>query len=190
MRAPEPTFKSALVAYQQQALKDAAGPERDLIAAVIDRWLEHRDREIETIWHKIVEASDANGKERPVAEGFIDWFLMTCLVCERLSDTIAEAPAVYSALRVQAERDWKQERVSKAANTRIIVKAHARKMDDVLGRKKKEAPRVRFMRMVREMFIENCGKPLNDVVAVLTEVAFGQPVTTDAVKKGNIRPRK
>jgi hypothetical protein len=62
-------------------------------------------------------------------------------------------------------------------------------MDAVLGRKKAGAPRKRFMKMVRDAFMANCGRPLNSVVAVLTEIAFG-PCTTVSAVRGTQRATK
>jgi hypothetical protein len=191
MRAPSPSFKSEITAYRRTVL-DGAPPSkgRDLVSAVLDRWQEHPDTE--RIWNDINGGSVAN-KTAPVpALLFIAWLVRTRMEYERLANVIAKTSDVYLAVRQQAERDWKAGHVWDAAQKRTLVEKHAKDMDAALGRKKTGAPKQHFMRLLRDMFIENCGKPLNEAVAVLTEIAFDDPVTTDAARKARrkIRPPK
>jgi hypothetical protein len=181
MRTPAPSFKSAIVAYRAAALNGApAARERDFVSDVLKRWLSHPDTE--RIWETINKASIANKNTPPPAPFFIYWILRIGLDYEWLGKGIEQAPDVQSELHSQAERDWKAGHEWSAAAKRTLAKAGAQYATAVLGRQKGDAPEKRFRRMVRDTFIENCGRPLNEVVAVLAEITFDTEVSPDAVR--------
>jgi hypothetical protein len=184
MRAPASSFKSVVVSYRDAVLDGApAGSERDFVSDVLKRWLSHPDTE--RIWEAIREASIANENTPPLASLFIAWILRIGLDYQLLSKRIEKAPAVQSELRSRAERDWRAGSDWDAAFKRAFAKEGAQFATDVLGRQKGGAPEKRFRRMVRDTFIENCGRPLNDTVAVLAEITFGTEVSSDAVRGTN-----
>jgi hypothetical protein len=106
---------------------------------------------------------------------------------------IEQSPALTASLRAQAERAWKGpvNEWPSAAVKRGAVEAFEARMNAVLGRKKVGAPRKRFMKLLRQTFVAHCGRrrPLNKVVAALTEIAFG-PATTEAAVRGTQRATK
>ena len=157
-----------------------AGRERDFISAALNRWHSHPDTE--RIWEAIDKASIANKNAPPPPSFFIAWILRIGQDYQRLSKRIAEAPDVQSELRSQAERDWKAGHAWSAACKRTVAEGGAQHATAVLGRQKGGAPEKRFRRMVRDTFIETCGRPLNEVVAVLAFVTFGTEVSPDAVR--------
>ena len=188
MRALSPSFRAALAAYRRAIVeKLPAGPELKPILKVLKRWDEHAG--VETIWKTITEAQIASGLPPLEPAEFIEWLAFTRAVYEKHSDVIEQTPDVTAKLRAQADRDWKGlEEWPRAIARRAAVEAHLASMDKILGRKKAGAPRQRFMRMLRDTFLANCGRPLNDVVAMLTEIAFGPDTSADAVK--NMRKRR
>jgi hypothetical protein len=190
MRTPSPPFRAALVAYRRTIVeKQSPGPERELVLQVLKRWDDAGATE--EIWKAITDASLANGMPPPEAAEFIEWLISTRLTYEKLSHVIEQTPAVTTRLRVQVEREWRGpvNVWPGAAGKRAAVEAHEARMDAVLGRKKAGAPRKRFMKLLRDAFIANCGRPLNNVVAALTEIAFG-PDTTEGAVRGTQRPTK
>ena len=149
MRAPAPSFKSAIVSYRSAVLNGApAGRERDFISAVLKRWLSHPDTE--RIWEAIDKASIANKNAPPPPSFFIAWILRIGLDYQRLSKRIEQAPDVQSELRSQAERDWKAGHAWSAACKRTVAEGGAQHATAVLGRQKGGAPEKRFRRMVRD----------------------------------------
>ena len=186
MRAPAPSFKSAIVSYRAAVLNGApAGRERDFISAALNRWHSHPDTE--RIWKAIEKACIAHKNVPPPASFFIAWILRIGQDYQRLSKRIAEAPDEQSELLSQAERDWRAGHTLSAAWKRTLAEGAAQHATAVLGRQKGGAPQKRFRRMVRDTFIETCGRPLNEVVAVLAEIIFDTEVSIDAVR-GEKRP--
>jgi hypothetical protein len=190
MRAPSPSFRAACAAYLRDTAETLpAGRERELVLQMLKRSEDHGATD--DIWKAITHASLANGVPPPEAAEFIKWLVSTRLTYERLSHVIEQTPTVTARVLAQAEREWRGT-VSMwpdAAGKRAAVEAHEARMDAVLGRKKAGAPRKRFMKMLRDTFFQNCDRPLNNVVAALTEIAFG-PGTTEAAVRGTQRATK
>lgn len=63
MRAPTPTFKSALIAFRREIMGGSAGPERDLMIGVLDRWADRP--EVESVWNTITGAAISYKIEPP-----------------------------------------------------------------------------------------------------------------------------
>jgi hypothetical protein len=180
MRAPSRSFKDDLEAFRRIVEGMPALGKRELAFAVLDRWMDHGQRD--DIWTDITSSSIANSTAPVSASEFIEWIVFTRLGYEQLGDVIKQVPDVYSKLRTQAERDWKADDICHAFVKRKAVKDHAARMDVVLGRKKAGAPRMRFMRMLSDTFIANCGRPLDNVVRALTEIAFDTEETLPKVR--------
>jgi len=192
MRASGHTFKDELAVYRKAIAKGPNNAHRALILKILDEWQANADAE--RAWATLVEASARAGNPMLPAADFIRGVIFTRLESERLARMIREAPAVLSRLSTQADRDFKKGRIEKAVQKKSAARAFAKQADAMLGRKKNDAARQRFIRMWSDTFKTNCGKPLHDVVRVLAEAAFGKPTTADAVRwevtNRRIRPPK
>jgi hypothetical protein len=182
MRAP--TFLSELSAYREALLKDNSDLKgRALIEAVLDRWRDRADAE--KIWEKITTALVANKTQPPAAALFIAWLLQTRIRYEWLDAQTKHAPIITSDLRNKAAQEWKSGDPISAAFHRIGAQAYAdwsQQAGVTLSRKKAKALQKRFISTLRESFIANCGKPLNEVVTTLTQIAFGGDVDIQDVR--------
>jgi hypothetical protein len=181
--AAQPSFKSEIAEYRRALGRVDSDTEGLLMVAVLDRWEDHGS--VETLWRKITAIHPG-----PPAQSFIGWLLDTRIMCERLREVVEKSPEVVAKVRAQAEKDWKTGSFEAAAWKRRKAENFVERADQELGRKKGDAPRQRFMRLASEMFIQNCGRPLDDVVASLTDIAFGDPVTTDAVRDARRSPKR
>jgi hypothetical protein len=191
MHAPVPPFRDSLTFVREAVEEDMpAGSQRELVLRMLKDW---EDAPAEDIWKTITDASVANGKPPPEAVEFIEWLIDTRLVCEKASHVVEQWPAEKAKLLAQADRDWKGPVSAwpNAAVKRAAVEDYEARMDAVLGRKKFGAPRKRFMKLLRQFFVTNCGRrrPLNKVVAALTEIAFG-PATSEGAVRGTERATK
>jgi hypothetical protein len=134
------------------------------------------------LWLSIEEASAANGTEPLPAAAFIAWIVHLRIQAERLTAVIEEWPDLQQKLLSQAERDWRADRIIDASFKKAAAIGFGADKDRILGRKQTAAPQKRFKTMCSEAFNINCGKPLDSVVASLTEIAFDTEVTIDSVR--------
>jgi hypothetical protein len=182
MRAPASSFKNALQAYLQYLVSENKDSSQlRLSLKVIDRWQAHAATE--TIWNGL--KGRLPSEALPTAEEFIFLVLQRRLLHEQVKRVNDETPIVERAVRARAEQYWKAKQ-GKQYELAAIVRS---KLDDfreqrerLLGRKKQEAPRKLFMVGWSDKFKELCGDPLDEIVRVLTEIAFGQEVTIDSVR--------
>ncbi|HEV2156348.1 hypothetical protein [Bradyrhizobium sp.] len=189
--APQQLFKQEIEAYRREL-----GPSEDdreilLMHAILDRWQEHPDAD--KIWKKV--STTVPGLS---AQSFIGGVLHVCEMSDRLRHVLEESPALVARARRSAEKDDDADQYEIAAWKRRGAKTLLDDADRLVGRKKEGSHRQEFMRMTSRMVMENCGQYLDDVVASLTEIAFGD--TTDgravrdarrsAERRRDIRPSK
>jgi hypothetical protein len=88
-----------------------------------------------------------------------------------------------------AEKEWRGRR--RQGNTNLAWTAAAKDTmarqlradrTRVLGRQPKQAPQKRFIKLCREMFINNCGQPLEQVIEILASVVVGHELKPNAVR--------
>jgi hypothetical protein len=208
MRAPAPmtaaaSFPDQLAAYRK-ALLDGAPDDRGrkLITSTLDNWGDHPDAE--EIWRKITTALNANKAPPMPASLFIATIIRMRVECERLRAWIepfrpgaerlpgterlrpgmSHALALTSKAKKEADREWRSDEslAISATAKRIAAKGAEENLTAVLGRKKTRAPQRRFMLTLRDWFIDNCGKPFNEIVATLAEIAFGEDFSAQNVR--------
>jgi hypothetical protein len=199
MRARTPiaaaSFLDQLAAYRKIVLDGEPIENEKLITRILDDWRDYPDTE--EMWQKITATSIANKIEPPPAWFFIDWLLsMRVLVYEPLGTVVLDAPALIAERKTQAKREWKAGNISWATGVRSMAECLDRDLTQTLGRKKTKAPKKRFILLLRNCFIINCGEPLNDIVAKLTGIFFDDDTdpqnVRDALKptKQDIRRKK
>lgn len=182
------SFLDQLAAYRKIVLDGEPIENEKLITRILDDWRDHPDAE--EIWQKITAASVANKIEPLPAWFFIDWFLSwRVLIYEPLGTVVSRAPALIADRKTQAECEWKAGNIFSAALTRSGIERFEKRLTATLGRKKTKAPKKRFMLMLRDCFIINCGAPLNDIVAKLTGIFFDDETDTQDVRDA-LKPTK
>ena len=98
---------------------------------------------------------------------------------KRFADTVSERESKWRSL---AKRDFDADRdmdayIKKKAAIKLRNEANA-----ALGRKQADAHFQQFMRECSGMIMNNCGKPLDSIVAGLTSIAFDRDVTSEMVR--------
>lgn len=173
--APRPSFRNEIAEYRRELGLGKNDREILLMRAVLDRWEEHPEADI--IWRKI-SATVPNLS----AQSFIGGVLHVREMCDRLRHVLEESPALATRARRSAEKDDDADRYEVAAWKRRGAKILLDDADRLVGRKKDGASRQHFMRMTSQMVMENCGQYFDDVVASLTEIAFGGTIDGRAVR--------
>jgi hypothetical protein len=176
MRAPS-SFRMQLTELQKQ-LQTTSKAQGAL--GLIERWRNHGAAE--TIWATVSDKIPGW-----TARDFIFTVLADRLNAERLNVLL----------------DWDK---NITGNAEAQIKAHLRagEMADVtlksaalvvyqesrrhVSRKRKTAARTYFMRLSSGRFVEMCGQPLDEVVAAITEIAFGEETGSEAVRRAR-RPQ-
>ena len=177
------SFKKELAEYRN--VLGPVGNDREglLMVAVLDRWSKHPD--VEVIWSKIT-ATVPNLS----AQSFIGGVLDAREMCDQERQVLEGLPALVDAARTSAAKDDDADKFEIAAAKRRMAKNLTDRADQLAGRKKESAPRQEFMRMASKMVMDNCGELLDDVVASLTEIAFGKVTDRRAVRDARQAPKR
>jgi hypothetical protein len=181
-------FCQALASYRLEIVEGPDDQTRASILAMLDRWA-GRPEDAESAWQSLCTASVANATPPPPVGWFIGSVVRSKVCLDRLADRVEAAPQVRRALSHQADREWKGGNTALAAVKKDAAQYLEQEFSRLLGREQNTAPRKRFMKMWRATLQQNCGKPLDGVVAMLTEVAFGGETSIDAVR-GTRRPTR
>jgi hypothetical protein len=177
----EADFGQALAGFRKSIESGPDDEHRAFILGMLDRWRDHADGA--KIYSAIGQASAANNNPAPSPGVFIAWVVRTRLEARRLQRVVVDQSSELEAKGLaQANRHWKDGEVERAAIKRLAVQAVADARKGLLGREQGSAPQKRFTRMWRDTFLENCGRPLDREVAILTEIAFDIEYTADAVR--------
>jgi hypothetical protein len=180
MRGPSPSFKAELAAYQRQVVPEIADDDqRQLATKIIGDWKDHAS--VEKTWNTIKQKLPA--EVMPTAAEFINLVVERRLSWEQVSKkVIQQGPQVEAGTRRAANYLWESGDYDNAKDKMSGADRFHQMRDQLLGRKKALAPRKLFTKDWSDKFRELCGDPLDEVVRVLTEVAFEQPRTIGAVR--------
>jgi hypothetical protein len=171
MRAPSPTFKAAIAAYRLAIISNPAPVhlqnrwKYELTLEVLDRWEKHAA--VETIWSTI------KPKLEPAIPGlFINVILKMRIHAERVDKYVHELPGTKQQAVSKIKRLTTDEKFDKVRDWSSLVhdvsKGRAR-----FSRKTESAALVDFMVQLRSWFNNEWGQPFDDVVATVTNIAFG-----------------
>jgi hypothetical protein len=188
MRAlPSATFRDELKAYQQQlsALPPLNEPWKGQLAQeVVARWIDHT--ECESIWTTVWPLM----KVQVTPGHFIREIILARNDTERLNIIVREAPTVEAKARARTRRLFREKKYTQLGYENEVLGDFVERRASVLGREK-TGPRLTFMKRLSGGFVRWCGQPLDNVVRVLTEIAFGEPITTEAVRAArSSRPKR
>jgi hypothetical protein len=172
MRAPV-SFKAALAAYQRREIVPeivADAKQRQLAIKIIGRWKDHAA--VETIWDTMEKKLPAEAM--PTADDFIYLVLERRLSWEEFNKkVIQQGSRVVDNTRKTAKLHFVEGDYSNATKKASLADNFHRERDQLLGRKRAIAPRKLFAKGWSDKFRELCGDPLDEVVRVLTEIAYG-----------------
>jgi hypothetical protein len=184
MRPPTPTFRDALRDFRKKFLEQPPDQWSGVLP-ILARWEEHT--EAESIWRKIDTAAKA-GKRSLAPDELILFVLLNARELQDVERVIEGTPQLLRSAYDKAGREWKAGDAGVAAGVRMVADDHAALMDRAFGRKKRGAAQRKFIEIFSAMFRKNCGRPLDDVVRVLTEIVFNEQITIDAVRKAAATP--
>jgi hypothetical protein len=154
---------------------------RSFKLSLLDRWRDNPDAE--RSWEAIKQTGISNRTEPPAPGPFINWIIEQSLIFKRVADeVIPRAPGLTQRAERLADKDWKAGRLADAVMRKTAAQDFRTNMTRVLGRQLKDAPRKRFVKLCTEMFSDQCGKPLDSVVAMLATIVCGSDVSIDAVR--------
>jgi hypothetical protein len=159
-----------------------------MFLAVIDRWIEHPGAEV--AWTSLAEAL-ARAKRAGLAPRiFIAEILQRRDAADLLDRPIAgqaelekEILDKIKKLTKEAKGTVKARKYREAAVAFELLADLTEGRERVVGRKGKTGARQHFIRDLSERFVTLTGEPLDPVVQVLVEVAFGNEVPTETVRK-------
>jgi hypothetical protein len=191
MRAPSPSFRGELAAYRQDLVADRQHfSDQDYAFAVeiLDRW-EMRQADIDELWTTIT----AKCPDWPPREFILD-VLASSRTASKLDAVVRELPKCEGVTANRAKRHMTNKQFRRAANELEMLGTVLDLRQRLLSRKVETAARGYFMKGWSEKFEAMCGQPLDEVVRVLTEIAFDGEVKPEAVrdarKHRDIRPPK
>jgi hypothetical protein len=178
VRSPSANFRSELKAFQQRL--PAVTPANDhwkgrLAHIVLARWIDHT--ECESIWTTLRPLLPAE----MTAGDFIGAVILARNDAEQLNIIVQEAPGLEAKVHTRTKRHLKAKQYSQIAEENALLGEFVTRRARELGREK-TGPRINFMRRISMGLELWCGQPLDNVARVLTEIAFGQPVTTEAMR--------
>jgi hypothetical protein len=184
MRAPSPSFKSELTAIREDYVASNQGRhELPLAISIIDRWIKRN--ETDAIWETLKsKIPDALPRE------FIIGLLNHRLTLENVNRIIRDGPGVEAKIKTRTKRHLQAKKHLELAYENAMLGHHIEIREQLLGRKKTTAARQMFMAGCSSLFKHRCGQPLDEVVRVLTEIAFDCNVTLDMVREATKPPRQ
>jgi hypothetical protein len=193
MRAPSPTFRADLATYRLSLLNEqsrtpnnngagrAAHAALAQAIAIVDRWKQHD--KAESMWRQIVGNAPPGFAMTPidVAARVVQYRFYA----DQIARGIKLAPTVERKMRARVKR-YNNENTPEALAALIYESAIRLQTKDLRARnlrRGKNAPRTWFMAQWSDHFSQCFGRPLDDVVRFLTEIAFDDlNVTPDMVR--------
>jgi hypothetical protein len=198
---PELTFKTQLAERRKIVAEEPDDDWHAFTLKILDHWRDHAL--VEDSWIAIEKAIlDRASREEPykvtaaeVASTFpsllIDWVLAHAIAYKRMVDELIpgaekrENLALTAAEKVRrdAKRTKNPDLLRIAADRTAQAWEHRQKRMRILGRTGKPNPKRSLVVECRQMFLDTCGEPMDDVVGMLASVVTGRAVDIrDALK--------
>jgi hypothetical protein len=146
------------------------------------RWIDHP--ECESIWIILRPLL----KVEITPDYFIAQIIFARFDAEQLNIIVRKGPALEAKARARTKRHLREKKYTQLAAENALLGEFVSRRARVLGREK-TGPRTNFMKGLSAGFVRWCGQPLDDVVGVLTEIAFGEPMTGEAARAARTRHR-
>ena len=176
-------FKMILTELRKQVLAEPDHEWKTFDLAVIDRWQEHGFAD--AAWQAIEKASLRASNKSLEPGGLVEWIIDQARLHKRLVDeVIPRSEELEKRAIAAAEKQWRATRGSAggicAGAKRDLALHHRQNRIAVLGRQPN--PRKKFILLCRELFLANCGQPLDDVTEMLVFVVFGTAAGDNEVR--------
>ncbi|MDH2400792.1 hypothetical protein QCM77_12685 [Bradyrhizobium sp. SSUT18] len=185
MRAPTPSFRDQLSHVRRQVASEEQTEKRVFELAVIDRWSEHAAAN--EAWEAIDRAATSDGSPYLEPVDLIAWVLEKGWEHHRLvTEIVPQSKALEDRAVSQAEKNWRTARNGDpnfgilAGIQNKLARNQAAMRLRVLGRQPN--PRKLFILACRELFIANCGQPLDQVTEILLFAVSGAEPKTNEVR--------
>jgi hypothetical protein len=177
--SPTSSFASELKAYRQRLLVSEHKVQPWFPAALkaLDNWADHPGSE--AIWTILKEKLPPEAL--PTAGHFIDLVLQQWVLAQAVDERERDDAKVVKNHVDRLKRHLRDENYGRLWREAKLLDDHIKVHKKVL-RRKMGAAKTNFMAGWSFKFREQCGQPLDDVVRVLTEIAFGTEETTQSVR--------
>jgi hypothetical protein len=182
----EQSFKSVLADCRRIVEGEKDDRWRDFTLEVLDRWIDEPDAD--KAWNTILKSAKTGGRLPLSPFPLIEWVIDQAIEQKRLRDEIIPRSKQLEERAISlGQRSWRAG--LREENAELIDAAHKKatfalqyrqRRVRVLGRQPN--PHKIFIKSCREMFIANCGQPLEPVVELLTSVVMGRPLKPNAVR--------
>jgi hypothetical protein len=189
MRSPTPSLRSELSNYQRELTtrRQSLPPnytdlrDYDIAIGILDRWIKRTKNDgTDWVWTKLQAHLPAGFIITPIqlAEHVIEWRLAAL----RAAVIVHDGPGLVDKAKGRWKHLANKEDIDAAIDVGVPLARYIKQRPSVLGREA-GADRTWFIGQWAGFFKTVCGKPLNDVVGVLTEIAFDtDQVSLDDVK--------
>jgi hypothetical protein len=169
MRALAPSFRDELRIYYDQLKNLKQKPDwRDKLAfGLIDRWLKRDDAE--QIWRDLKSALPASFEITPAQ--FVYQVAQRRIQAKRAAEIVREGPRLVQDVKKRLKHDLAKSKIEAVHDISGELKRFQVHRARDLGRQQ-GADRTWFMWSWSETFRMVCGRPLDELVAALTEIAF------------------
>ncbi|MEO6842212.1 MAG: hypothetical protein ABI192_15790 [Bradyrhizobium sp.] len=175
-------FKAKLAECRSFAASEPDDGWRDLVLAVLDRWQAEPD--VDKAWDTILRAATSGGREALSPIPLIEWAIDQAILYKRLcNEVVPKSDNLEKRAISAAEKEWKHgTNLEWAAATKKSAQQHRSDRIRILGRQPRLAPQKRLINLCREMLVEKCGQPLDQVNELLTSVIVGQEIKPNAIR--------
>jgi hypothetical protein len=176
------TFKAQLAECKAFVAKEPDDGWQSFTLELLDRWQEEPD--VNKAWEAILKAATSDGLKPLSPLPLIEWVIEQAIIYKRLSDdVIPKSENLENRAIAAAEKEWRHGTdFAWAAASKERARQNRANRIRVLGRQPKLAPQKRFIKLCREMLINNCGQPLEQVNEMLTSVVVGHELKPNAVR--------
>jgi hypothetical protein len=179
MPAPEQSFKSEIAAYRRKWVANSPGEEiPEIVRKLLARWEKHPTTE--KIWTELKEKLPPEAML--TAEEFIYLVIQRRVLMAEVKRENRERPTVMAEADARAKQQLQAGEYFQLVRENELRRQYQGIRDKLISRNARTAPRKLFENGWSEKFIELCGQPLDEVVAVLTYVAFGVERTPDMIR--------
>jgi hypothetical protein len=179
MRAPDQSFKKAIAAYRNKWV--ANNPDEvipETVRKLLKRWEDHQSAE--EIWTTLKEKLPPEAML--TAEEFIYLVIERRMLMSEFKRFLREEPSVIATVDARAKQHLEIGAYSQVVRENELRRQYQGLRDKLVSRNAKTAPRKLFVTGWSNKFMELCGQPLDEIVAVLTYIAFDVEISGDAVR--------
>jgi hypothetical protein len=164
----------------------AESPPRDdwhaFTLEVLNRW--HDEPDVDKAWEKIQTAATSDSKTPLSPLPLIDWVVQQAIAYKIIVDDVIPGSekrenlviAGAERVRLDAKKTKNPQLLRIAADRTARAWEHRAERKRILGRTRKPNPKRSFALECRQMLLDTCGQPLDEVAGMLASVISGRVV--------------